>query len=92
MSYRKRLMPLSSSMTQRRPVARFDGFPAAAMPDTEIRDIGVLRSWLLYDSILRTEFGPRRINWNAVMGLGLATLVSASIWAGVALALVQIWK
>ena len=93
MSYKKRLIPLwTGNLAQRRPVARFDGFSTAAFSDTGIRDVRVLRSWLVYNSILQAEFAPRRLNWNAVMGLGLATLVSASIWAVVAVALIQIWK
>lgn len=98
MNHKARLFPLSSNSlsrkfkTQRRPVARFEDFIKSPLYNTEIRDMKLLRSWLAYDSVLEADLAPRRVNWNAVLGLGLATLVSMGIWAGVGLVFVQILK
>jgi len=44
-------------------------------------DVEFVHISLIYDS----RDGRRRTNWNAILGIGLATLVSASFWAGVGL-------
>lgn len=36
--------------------------------------------------------GCRRVTWGTISGLALAVSVSASFWAGVALAVQRIWK
>ena len=50
------------------------------------------RPWLVHESIVQTGPVPRRIRWNMVLGLALATAVSASIWAGVGLMIARVWK
>jgi len=45
-----------------------------------------LSSWLGYDSTVRPGLARAAFKWNTVLGLALATAVSASIWAGIVLA------
>jgi hypothetical protein len=93
MSYKSQMFPVSS--TGKRPLAwRITptwGQPPADLTETDSRDLGLLRSWLVCDSVIQTGTG-RRINWNTVFGLALATAVSASIWAGIGLMIARIWK
>ena len=51
-----------------------------------------LSSWLGYDSSVRPGLAPGRVKWNTVLGLGLATAVSASIWAGIVMVVERIWN
>jgi hypothetical protein len=82
--------------TGRRPtpwrIAPTWGHTPANLPDMNLQDVQLLRSWLVYDSVIQTSSAPRRINWNMVLGLALATAVSACIWAGMALMIAHIWK
>jgi hypothetical protein len=61
-----------------------------AMP-ADSEEIKFFRSWLVYDSDLGLNRTPGT-NWNAALGLGLAVIVSAIFWAGVALAVPYLWK
>jgi hypothetical protein len=54
--------------------------PAAKWENAE-----VFRSWLVYDSDLEAERSKGHFNWNAVLGLALATAVSVTFWVGVVL-------
>ena len=71
-----------------RPVGHLDTISSADLFLLEPREVGLLRSWLLSDSSADT----RRINWNAVFGIGFATCLSAGIWTGIGLALAHLWK
>jgi hypothetical protein len=51
-----------------------------------------LREWLSYNPRVRPGLELPHINWNAVMGLTLATAVSGGVWLGVALMIVRFWK
>jgi hypothetical protein len=42
----------------------------------------VLHEWLSYDPKVRPGLELPKINWNAVMGLTLATAVSGGVWFG----------
>jgi ABC-type sugar transport system permease subunit len=53
--------------------------------------VQLFRSWLVYDSNIQ-GFGLRRVNWNTVRGLALATAISVGVWAGVGLMFARIWK
>jgi len=61
----------------------------SAAPPANVEGMMFFRLRVVYEPRLNTE---RRLNWNAVLGLGLATAVSVSIWAGIALAVAHIWK
>jgi len=52
----------------------------------------LLRTEPVRDSMVEPGFTPRRINWGAVLGLTLATAVSAGIWTGILLLIARIWK
>ena len=53
-------------------------------PVANLEDAKFLRSWLVYDSSVDQNRTPGRLNWNAVLGLGLMTVVSSGIWIGIA--------
>jgi hypothetical protein len=84
MSYKSQLV-LSSSY-QRMTIRPSWGSSTANLQDLQ------LSSWLGYDSSVRPGLAPGRVKWNTVLGLALATAVSASIWAGIVLAVERIWK
>jgi hypothetical protein len=49
------------------------------------------RSWLVYDPDLEPD-GHRGLNWNIVLGLALAVVVSVSFWVGVGLLVARLWE
>ncbi len=70
-------------------VGHWAAFSAADRIMLETREADLLTFWLASHS-LQSDSG--HINWSAVFGLSLATLVSISIWAGIALAIASLWK
>jgi hypothetical protein len=52
----------------------------------------VFRSWLVYDSDAEAKYAQRRVNWNMLLGLGLAFSVSVSFWIGLGLVIANRWK
>jgi hypothetical protein len=58
---------------------------------SNLQDIKLVSPWLDYDAKVRPGLA-RRVKWNTVLGLGLATAVSASIWTGIVLAVARVWK
>jgi hypothetical protein len=68
------------------------GHTPANLTGMNLQDMKLLRSWLVYDSVIQTGLEPRRINWNMVLGLALATAISAGIWAGIGLMIERFWK
>jgi|HubBroStandDraft_1064217.scaffolds.fasta_scaffold00096_36 hypothetical protein len=94
MSYKSQMLPLSGTG---RKLLRWKTSPSwghspANLTDMNLQDIKLLRSWLVYDSVVQTGLAPRRINWNMVLRLALATAVSVGIWAGVGLTIARFWK
>jgi hypothetical protein len=61
-------------------------------PPANFNDVSFLRSWLIYDSGLDELGVPGSVNWNGLLGLALAAVVSAGFWAGVGLAVAEVWK
>ena len=55
-------------------------------------DAKFFRSWLVYDSDLEATRTRGRVNWNMVLGVALATGISACFWAGVGLMIAWVWK
>jgi len=87
----KQWFPLSSTLEGlRQPIEHWWGSAPAEPTEMDLRDMQFLRSWVVYDSAI--EIPPRRLNWNAVLGLSLATAVSASIWAGIGLIIANLWN
>jgi len=94
MSYKSQLFPLSS--TGEKPLRLRIGHSWGSAP-LKLEEMKVLRSWLIYhseigDSEVLQGFGRRRVNWTGLLGLALATFVSAGIWAGVGLMFARVWK
>jgi hypothetical protein len=60
------------------------------------KDVRFFRCKLVYDSRretdLRPVLTPRHPQWSAVFGIGLASVVSASIWAGVVWGMARILR
>ena len=60
-------------------------------PQSSAHDASPLPAWV-YDSNIRPGLELPRINWYAVLGLTLATAVSAGVWLGLGLMISYIWK
>jgi len=59
----------------------------------DCEDADFCRFWLEYDSDLEHAHTAGRVNWNMMLGLALAVLVSASIWLGVGMIIIALlWK
>ncbi len=60
------------------------------------QDVRFFRCRLVYESgpnyNLRPVLAPNRVKWSSILGIGLAALVSAGIWAGIVWTAVQFWK
>ena len=89
MSYKSQLFPLSS--TRERPLRQRISQAWGSSP-SNLQDIKFLRSWLVYDSELESSRTRGRFNWNMVLGLVLASAVSAGFWTGVGLMAAYVWK
>jgi len=50
------------------------------------------RKWLSYNPEVRPGLELPNINWNAVMGLTLATVLSGGVWFGLGMVIVDFWK
>ncbi len=68
-------------------------------PSANFGDATLLRSWMVYDSMVydsRMLFGQDAnttgFNWNALLGLVLAVGISASSWAGIGLTLSRLLR
>ncbi len=55
-------------------------------------DVNLFRSWFLYDSGLKLMGAEPRTNWNAVVGIVLASVVSAGFWTGLGITVAQFYK
>jgi hypothetical protein len=89
MSYKSQLFPLSSTgeTTLHRPIGHSRG---SSPPN--LQEMKFFRSWLVYESDLETIPTRGRVKWNMVLGLTLATAISASFWACVGLVIAHLWK
>ncbi len=64
-------------------------------PQSSTHDVSPLVSHLpdwVYDSNVRPGLELPQINWYAVLGITLATAVSAAAWVGLGLMIAYIWK
>ena len=66
--------------------------PSWGSSTVDLHDVKLLNPWFDYDANVRPGLTQRRIRWNTVFGIGLATVVSASIWTGIVMAVARIWK
>jgi hypothetical protein len=90
MNYKLQPSPMSISST---------GESRVPPPSTErwhtpakASDAKFFRLRLVYHSDLETIRSHNHVNWSMMLGLALATAVSACFWAGVALMIAHIWK
>jgi hypothetical protein len=82
MSYRiSQLSPQTSTRKTSIRVLIDDGSTASQ----NRRNIQWLRSWFEYDSRAREPRSGRRLNWNAMLGLGLMLGISSAFWTGIGL-------
>ena len=51
-----------------------------------------LRDWLAYDPKVRPGLELPKINWNAMLGLTFATVISGSVWFGIGEMVFRYWK
>ncbi len=97
MSYKSQLFPVSGNRETALRWTIHHAWESAPtdlpdiLPDI-LRDMEFLHSWSVYDSRVRPGLEPPRLNWNAVLGLTAATIVSAGVWAGIGLMIVHIWR
>jgi hypothetical protein len=93
MSYKSQLFPVSGSRETpfRWTIHHSWESTPTDLPDIS-RDIEFLHSWSVYDSRFRPGLELPHLNWNAVLGLAAATIVSAGFWAGIGLMIVHIWR
>jgi hypothetical protein len=57
-----------------------------------VQDEEFLRYWFVSDPESGFNLGARRFNWNMLLGLALASIVSGTFWAGMAVTLAHLWK
>jgi hypothetical protein len=86
MSYRSQLYPLSSTSERTSVRNSWGSSPANS------EDMRFLRSWLVYDSQIRSNCVSGRSNRSIAVGLGLAIVISASFWAGIAFLVARVWN
>jgi hypothetical protein len=72
-------------------VGHLDTFSTDDLIMLELREASLVQSRLVKNSALEKNLASR-INWAAVAGLGLAAVVSVTMWACIAFALAHIWK
>lgn len=90
MNYRLQLSPISGTRES-------TGVPSRDQWDgslTNWEDAKFFRSWLVYDSDSDQEPNctDGRSNWNTVLGLALAVVVSVSFWVGVGLMIAHLGR
>jgi hypothetical protein len=92
MSYKVQPFPVINARESRRHGSLSKRLGDPPTWSTTGEDVQLFRSWLVYDSNIQQGFGLRRVNWNTVRGLALATAISVGVWAGVGLMFARIWK
>jgi hypothetical protein len=77
-----------SSSRQRMSISPSWGLSPANLHD----EMKLVSPWLEYDSSVRPGLAPKGSKWNAVLGIGLATAVSLSIWTGILIGMARILR
>ncbi len=65
--------------------------PSWGTSPATFQDNKLVSPWTGYDAKVRPGLA-RHIRWNTVLGIGFATVVSASMWAGIVLAVGHILR
>jgi hypothetical protein len=89
MNFRMQLSPISGIHPPAADVCKSDSVETLA---ANLDDARFMRSWLIYDSDLDLDRPTGRVNWNMVLGLIVAAVVSASFWVGAGALIARFWK
>jgi hypothetical protein len=89
MNYRLQLSPISGTRESQLDLPSPERWKR---PLTNWEDTKFFRSFLVYDFDLKPGHTEGLVNWNAVLGLALAVVVSLTFWAGVGLMIERVWK
>ena len=92
MTNNKSRLSVVRKSSPRQPLAQSWVYSSAHHTELNLHDMDLLRSWAILDSDLRADLAQGHLNWNMILGLALATAVSASIWTGVGLVIASLWK
>jgi len=84
-----RLLELSPRESTRRSTLRISIQGPWNSPPFNYGETQFFRSWLIYDPELDV---PRRMNRHMILGMLVVLGISASFWAGLGLAIAQVWK
>jgi len=87
MNYRLQLSPISGSRESQVDLRSREGRQG---PQTNWEDAKFFPSWLVYDSNL--ELQHVGINWNVVLGLGTAVILSVSFWVAAGVMIARLWQ
>jgi hypothetical protein len=88
MNYKLQPFPISRTRESRVPLPLAEPWRAPV----KASDAKLFRLRLVYHSDLETIRSHTRINWGTVLGLALATGVSACFWTGVGLVIAHMWR
>jgi hypothetical protein len=61
-------------------------------PPADSKDTKLLRSWLVYDSVIQGDSDTHRSKRSIALGLVVAFGISASFWTGIGLIVTRAWK
>lgn len=82
-----RLSPISGSRESQIELRSREGRQGTK---TNWEDAKFFRSWLVYDCNL--ELQHVGINWNVVLGLGAAVILSVSFWVAAGVMIARLWQ
>jgi hypothetical protein len=88
MSYKSQLF--QSSLRERLLIGPSWGTSSASLPPN-LLDIKLVSPWLDYDAKVRPGL-VRRIKWNTVLGLALASAFSAGIWTSIVVVIARMGR
>jgi hypothetical protein len=66
--------------------------PSWGLSPANEQHMKLVSPWIEYDYSVRPGLAPKGFKWNAVLGIGLATAVSLSIWTGVLIGVARILR
>jgi hypothetical protein len=90
MNYRLQLSPISGTRESSIDLPSREFWEGGSR---DCEDANFCRFWLEYDSDMEHAHTAGRVNWNLVLGLALAVLVSTSFWLGIGMIIIgRVWK
>ncbi len=85
MSYKSQLFVSTSRQ-------RISISPSWGMLPANLQPMKRVSPWVEYDASVRPGLAPKGVKWNAVLGIGLATAVSLTIWTGILIGVSHIFR